>query len=235
MSPSSKVEPSSIPTVILAGGHSQRLRINNHYKWQLAFGKATLLEYISEKLQHQTTNLVLNAPPPDAFSRLPAVIRDRFTAIIYDQLPNYQGPLSGLYASLLWAQDQGYPQVATIACDTPFFPDNLLKRLAHALQDGNAKAAIACSKGNGDNEERSHPVFGLWSTTLITQLESDLAKGIRAIGRWSAAFAQKVEFAYIHNNGTMIDPFFNINTQEEYQRALAVRDALSSCTTVYNN
>ena len=198
---------SSIPTIILAGGQSQRLKLNSRYKWQLSFGDHDLLTYIINKIQKQTDTVLLNGPN----TSIPA-LNHYGLPIIHDIEEDFQGPLAALLTCLHWAYYNDKPWIATIACDTPFFPDDLLERLFMSQQQTSSLAIIASSN-------RLHPIFGLWSSSLYPGLKKWFEnKPNRALKSWSSDVATSVSFL---NDENGVDPFFNINTETDYQQALA--------------
>jgi len=131
--------------------------------------------------------------------------------VIADVITGYAGPLAGILAGLGWAKDQKASHIATVACDTPFFPADLVDRFGRTA-DGAGKIVLAASTG------RIHPVFGLWSV----QLADDLLRYLENDPRRSVlAFAERHGFATatfdIAAEG--IDPFFNINTRQDLAEA----------------
>jgi molybdopterin-guanine dinucleotide biosynthesis protein A len=150
--------------------------------------------------------------------------RSRFAAlgpsVLADPVAGSSGPLAGLLAGLEWARahDRGITHVATAAVDTPFFPLDLVARLAGEARPGSV--AVARSAG------RVHPVFTLVPVALADDLGGFLAGGgSRRAGDWLARHDPAVvDFAFVDG----IDPFFNINTPEDL--ALAEAEA-AGCTT----
>lgn len=210
-----------IPVVILAGGQSHRLNINDKLKWQLPFvdtGKVsninqTLLSFIIKRLTLQTNHILINGP----FIKNAALDQYQLP-VIDDSLPDFQGPLSGILTALSWAKSNHQPWVATVSCDSPFFPQHLLSTLSANL-DGK-QAAIA------QYNSHTHPTFGLWSTTLYEPLKNAIdVEHVRAVNRWALQYCTTVEFTEQNNepagSSKPIDPFFNINTLEDYQQALS--------------
>ena len=57
--------------------------------------------------------------------------------IIADRIGGHAGPLAGLHAALEWAKEcgAGIRHVVTVACDTPFLPDDLVERFLAALKE----------------------------------------------------------------------------------------------------
>ena len=124
-----------------------------------------------------------------------------------DPLANYPGPLAGLLAGLEHCET---PYLATVPCDTPNFPDDLVARLAAALQAENADMAMAVAMEDG--ALRRQPVFLLLQSKLLESLVAALNEGERKIDRWTARHACATV--------TFDDPaaFFNANTLEELAR-----------------
>nr|WP_240558679.1 molybdenum cofactor guanylyltransferase MobA [Paracoccus contaminans] len=132
--------------------------------------------------------------------------------VVPDSLPGHPGPLAGVLAALDWAAGRGLPRVVTAAGDTPFFPEDLARRLWSA----GAPVAMAAHDG------RDHPAFAAWDTALREPLRRALAQGTRRMR----------EFMDDHGAARVIvqgrDPFFNINTPDdlaEARRRLAAGDA----------
>src|SRR5690606_3731160 len=121
-----------------------------------------------------------------------------------DDLPGHAGPLAGILAGLEWAaaEHPAADRLASFAGDTPFFPSDLVARLA-------AKPGAACAASGG----RLHPVFGLWPVAARLRLRRALAiEGLRRVEDWARAVAaERVEFA----GGDGGDPFFNVNRPDD--------------------
>lgn len=227
-------DPRSVPAIILAGGQSQRLRINHHYKWQLPFANnKTLLHYIINKISKQSEHVIINSPYINLEkngTHTNSSIHNDLSAyslpIVNDVLPGFQGPLAGLLSCLLWAKKQGHPWVMTLACDTPFFPDNLLSQLFIQAQTPNKNNAYNNNLAiTVSSNERIHPIFGLWSTELLAPLQQHIQtkpheKRLLSISLWAKKHASIVKIETTENKN--YDPFFNINTPDDYQKALAI-------------
>ena len=94
------------------------------------------------------------------------------------------------------------------ACDTPFFPQDLTKRLSDALAGGAAAIAMA------ETPDGRHPTFALWPVALGDDLEASLTGGVRKIIAWSDGHG----CARVMFDGAT-DPFFNVNTPDDMARA----------------
>jgi molybdopterin-guanine dinucleotide biosynthesis protein A len=123
--------------------------------------------------------------------------------VVPDEIGGYAGPLAGLHAGLKAAS---HPLVATVPCDSPFLPPDLVSRLEKSL--GNNDLAVAKT---GD---QPHPVFALVRKSLLKNLEAFLVGGGRKIDAWYAAL-KVVEVSFDDE----ADAFRNINTPEELKGA----------------
>ncbi len=200
--------------VVLAGGLSRRMGSD---KTLLELAGKPLIQHAIERLAAQCEPLAINANR-DA-SRLA-----RFgLPVIADATDDYAGPLAGVLAGLRWAQQAApdAPFIMTAACDTPFFPDDLIIKFLEASEEV-AYPAIVLAKSGGQVQ----PVFGLWPTVLAGDLAEALASGTRKVLQWAQQHSQRiVEVPMISLGGKQADPFFNANTPEQ----LAEAEALASC------
>ncbi|WP_244935086.1 molybdenum cofactor guanylyltransferase MobA [Acuticoccus sediminis] len=188
--------------MILAGGLSRRMGGGN--KWLLPLGGRPVLSHVVERLAPQVSAMALNANdiPDGVATDLP---------VIADTVPDRPGPLAGILAAMEWAAGQGASHVVTVAADTPFFPEDLVVRLAAEADATGAPIVLAATREDG----RRHPTFGLWSVALAADLGEALAAGTRKIVLWTDAHgAVSAMF-----DG---DPFFNLNTPEDLARAEAM-------------
>ena len=192
-----------IAGVLLAGGQSQRMG-GGDKNLRLLGGKP-MLAHVIERAKPQVDTLVLNAngdPQRFASFGLP---------IIADSVTGFVGPLAGVLAGLDWAA-ANLPDaelVASFATDAPFFPRDLVRRLAVALEEGGF--GLACAQSNG----QAHPVFGLWPVSLREALREALASGLRKVDRWTVRY-KLVEVEFL---AEPVDPFFNANSPEDLAEA----------------
>ena len=192
-----------IAGVLLAGGQSQRMG-GGDKNLRLLGGKP-VLAHVIERAKPQVDALVLNTngdPQRFASFGLP---------VIADSITDFAGPLAGVLAGLDWAA-KNLPEaelVASFATDAPFFPRDLVSRLAVALEEGGFD--LACAQSNG----QAHPVFGLWPVSLREALREALAGGMRKVDRWTARY-KLVEVEFL---AEPVDPFFNANRPEDLAEA----------------
>jgi molybdopterin-guanine dinucleotide biosynthesis protein A len=112
---------------------------------------------------------------------------------------------------MIWANDMGYKKVATVAVDTPLFPENLLDKLDQKIKLSNSDIVFAASVSEQKRGKVLHPVFGLWKTFLFDDLRKQLEKGVRKVTCWS----ERHKASSVCFSNERIDPFFNINTPQD--------------------
>lgn len=187
-----------IAGLILAGGRATRMGGRNKAEIELA--GQTLLARTIGRARPQVGRLLLNANrDPSQFSRyaLP---------VLADTIGDHWGPLAGILAGLEHLRET-WPRITWLASfptDSPFFPENLVARLAEAV--AGHEVAIATSQG------RAEPVFGLWPVALAGELRGALSNGVRKV----EDFARRYRLA---TADFPADSFFNVNTPDDLQRA----------------
>lgn len=186
----------AITGVVLAGGMGRRM--GGVDKGLQTFAGQPLVARVITRLAPQVDRLLINANRNV----------DRYAAyghpVVGDAIGGFAGPLAGLHAALAAA---GTPLVATVPCDSPFLPEDLVSRLYSALTAGNAQIAVART---GD---QPHPVFCLCRRDLLDDLTAYLQAGERKFERWYRPLA-----AVDADFSDVADAFANINTIEELQR-----------------
>lgn len=191
----------TVAGLVLAGGQSRRMGGGDKFLLPLA-GKR-LIDHVLGRLAPQVGALAISANCD------PALLSDTGVAVLADEPPS-RGPLSGLLAGMKWAA-RAVPactHVATAAADTPYFPGDLVARLAQAAAGG---TVLAASGG------RVHPVFGLWPLSARETLADFLAstESSRMLD-----FAERIGWRAVDFSvATGPDPFFNINTPGDFEAA----------------
>ena len=154
-----------------------------------------MVAHVLERLAPQVDTILVNANRNvDEYARFGH-------RVIADEISGFAGPLAGFERGLAHAAT---PLVATVPCDSPFLPGDLVARLRAALDANSAQLAVAKT---GD---QAHPVFTLMRGDVHGSLRDFLASGQRKIDRWYASLAV-VEVAF----DDQADAFLNINTREE--------------------
>jgi molybdopterin-guanine dinucleotide biosynthesis protein A len=122
-----------------------------------------------------------------------------------DTVGGFPGPLAGWLAALSVCQT---PYLASAPCDVPAFPEDLVARLADALDRTGAELAIACTP------EREQPVFALLQRQLVPSLQQALAIGERRVLGW----ARQQRLAEVRFEDA--DAFRNLNTPADLEPPL---------------
>lgn len=186
-------------TAVLAGGQGVRL---GGGKPMRDFAGATLLDHAAARARAwgAPTVLVLRSPDQAAAAGM---------TVIHDD-PAVPGPLGGLAAALDWARGAGAQAILTLPCDMPFLPEDLPHRLNAALVAG-VSAAMASSGG------RRHPICALWRPSALEALRQRAAEGRLSLH----GLADQVGAVDVVWADAVPDPFFNINTPDDFARAEA--------------
>ncbi len=183
--------------VILAGGRG--LRMGAQDKGLVTFRQQPMVAHVIERFAPQVDTLLINAN-----RHLPAYA-DFGYPVIPDAMPDFAGPLAGLQAALAASQ---HDLVATVPCDTPFIPSDLVARLSSALLSQQAELAVVVT------QDRPQPVFSLCRRALLPALTAFLQQGGRKVGEWHATLkVARVSF------DDQPDAFLNINTPYELENA----------------
>tara|TARA_B100000214_G_scaffold76426_1_gene51514 strand:+ start:90 stop:722 length:633 start_codon:yes stop_codon:yes gene_type:complete len=198
-----------IPGIILAGGLSRRMGGGD--KGLLMLGETSIIERVIDKILPQVGSLAININGDS--SRFP----DYKLPIISDSIKGYLGPLSGILAGMEWAFKNGNRYIATVAADTPFLPDDLIKRLHAMVKSKNLNIGIAASRILSGDDVFIHPTFGIWEVALKDDLRDALANDTRKIMFWAKKF--KLDYYYFETSDKLSDPFFNINTPDDLEEA----------------
>ena len=188
--------------LILAGGLGRRM--GGVDKTLLPLGGRPMLARIAERLRPQcAAGLALSANGD------PARFAEAFEGpVLPDPLPGLPGPLAGILAGLEYGADlPGVTHVLSVPGDAPFLPEDLVARLAAALDAG--PVAVAASGG------RSHYTAALWSVALRDDLLAWLAAGERRVGAFIARHGASV----VDWPAEPVDPFLNLNAPEDFVRA----------------
>ena len=186
-----------LAVVILAGGEG--LRIGGGKPLRRIGGRRLIdhaLDFAGQLSPHVAVAVRAGA-------RLPGV-----TAAQIEDAQADWGPLAGLDAALRHAAALEQDRLLTLPCDTPFLPGDLLVRLDGALAS-TLGASIASSDG------RLHPICALWRTEAHGLLADYVATGRRSL----LGFAERPGFAAVEWPVGPVDPFFNVNTAQDLERA----------------
>jgi molybdopterin-guanine dinucleotide biosynthesis protein A len=103
--------------------------------------------------------------------------------------------------------------VATFSCDAPFFPPDLVARLAERLTP-----ASGCSFASAQGIR--HPVFALWRISALDRLQQAYATGMRSLMAAQDRIGG-IATLFDKGEGPGGDVFFNINSPKDQALAQA--------------
>ena len=193
---------SEIAVIIMIGGKSSRL--GGGIKSLIKINNKKIFDIILERIQPQIDKIIVNSNIEDT-----EISKYKFP-IIKDVKQGYLGPLAGIHAGMQWL-NKNKPKVdwlLTLPGDTPFIPLNLVSCFEEKI---NQDSKIILAKSN----DKIHPIIGAWHTSLLTSLNEHLESGTRKILEW----AKNHPLEFLEFNEKSYDPFFNINTQIDINKA----------------
>ena len=187
--------------VVLAGGKSQRF---GEDKTQVKLNNKILIDYILSEIIDQFKEILIISNNQIKFKHSTKI------SIIKDIIEGL-GPLGGILTAMKWIKNnkKDYKWISTFPSDTPFFTKNELKIFYDKIDIEKNKLFFI------KNKNTRHNIFGLWSLDLLDKLELDLKKGERKVEVW----ANSVDVKIVDVDFDEKDPFFNINTKEDLEKA----------------
>jgi len=188
---------------ILAGGQSKRMGKDKLF---LELNNKKLIEHTIDKVKKYLTRVIIVTNQDNEFFS-----KNNLTTV-KDCVGGQLGPLVGILTAMKWAKENlnKCSWIATFPCDTPFFPESIIKSFIEESEK--KESLILCASSHG----RKHNIFGLWSLDLYDKLKDDLInKKVRKVQDWTEKNKIKnLEFTFKD-----YDPFFNINTEEDLEFA----------------
>ena len=192
--------------VVLAGGKSKRF---GEDKSQVKLHGKILIDYILSEIMDQFNEILVVTNNPIRF-------KDSSKILTTKDFEEGLGPLGGILTAMKWikGQKKDYEWISTFPSDTPFFTNKELKIFYENIDIKKSKLFFI------KNKETRHNIFGLWSLDLLKKLETDLQKGERKVEVW----ADIVGVETINIEYEKRDPFFNINTKEDLEKAYKIME-----------
>ena len=188
---------------ILAGGQSKRMGKDKLF---LELNNKKLIEHTIDKVKKYLKKVIIITNHDNEFFS-----KNNLTTV-KDCIEGQLGPLVGILTAMKWAKENlsKCSWIATFPCDTPFFPESIIKSFIE--ESKKKESLILCASSHG----RKHNIFGLWSLDLYDKLKDDLInKKVRKVQDWTEKNKIKnLEFTFKD-----YDPFFNINTEEDLEFA----------------
>ena len=195
------MDHNNILGTVLAGGKSQRF---GEDKSQVRLEGTLLIDYILSEIKDEFKEILIVSNNKIHFKNSEKI------SMIAD-FEKGQGPLGGVLSAMKWIKQKNkdYKWISTFPADTPFFKREILQKFFKEIKIEESRLFFIKS-----NNTR-HNIFGLWSIDLLGELEEDLKKGDRKVELWANKVGVKViDMEFINE-----DPFFNINTKEDLEKA----------------
>ena len=194
----------NILSVVLAGGKSQRF---GRDKSQVKLHNKLLIDYMLNVVvsEFNETLIVANEPIKFMKSNKISITKDFKKGL---------GPLGGVLSAMKWIKEKKkeYKWISTFPTDTPFFTKKELNFFYKNINIKESKLFFIKDKN------KRHNIFGLWSLELLQQLEEDLLKGERKVEVWADSIGVKI----VNIDYKKHDPFFNINTEGDLEKAIKI-------------
>ena len=194
---------------ILAGGQSKRMGKDKLF---LEINNKKLIEHTIDKVKKYLKEVIIITNQDNEYFP-----KNNLVAV-KDCIEGQLGPLVGILTAMKWAKENlnKCSWIATFPCDTPFFPESIIKSFIEESEK--KESLILCASSHG----RKHNIFGLWSLDLYDKLKDDLInKKVRKVQDWT----EKNKIKNLEFKFKDYDPFFNINTKEdlEFAKKLSTR------------
>lgn len=186
--------------VIIAGGEGRRL--GGVLKSELVVGGVRLIDRVAARFSGCDPLLVVHGRHDAARLSLPGG-----AVAVPDLESDYGGPLAGLAAAVDWLASRGWSgDVVMSAVDTPFLPEDYVRRLLEALVLSSG-AMARCGK-------QPYPTNSAWRLAAIAELPNEMRAGTapRSVKRLAEQLGAVAVDWPIGPGG---DPFANANTPEE--------------------
>ena len=195
------MDHNNILGTVLAGGKSQRF---GEDKSQVKLDGKLLIDHILNEIINEFKEILIVSNNPINFKH-----SDNISMIA--DLKKDQGPLGGILSAMKWVKESNkdYKWISTFPVDTPFFKKEILQSFLSEINLDESKLFFIKS-----NNTR-HNIFGIWSIDLMDKLEEDLNNGERKVELWANSVGVKVIDMEFLNE----DPFFNINSKEDLEKA----------------
>ena len=188
---------------ILAGGQSKRMGKDKLF---LEINNKKLIEHTIDKVKKYLKEVIIITNQDNEFFSKNNLIT------VKDCIEGQLGPLVGILTAMKWAKENltKCSWIATFPCDTPFFPESIIR--SFIKESEKKESLILCASSHG----RKHNIFGLWSLDLYDKLKDDLMnKKVRKVQDWT----EKNKIKNLEFEFKDYDPFFNINTKEDLEFA----------------
>lgn len=178
--------------IILAGGKSSRM---GEDKALMEWDGTPMIQRTAQLLRGFSNEIIIASNDKDhhAFGDFGVV----------DNFPN-SGPMAGVEAGLFAAQ---FSSSIVLSCDAPYVSNLVLETL---ISKNETDATIA------KIQERIHPLIGIYQKTSLETIQNELKRNQFKMHR----LLEQLDTIYVDFPASMKKAFININTPEEWNRAI---------------
>jgi molybdenum cofactor guanylyltransferase len=204
----------SASAIILAGGQSRRM---GRPKAALMFGNCTILERLVAELSGFDDTLIIAAPAQSEPFPIEHLLRKAPSSVrLLRDRTAYQGAAVALAQGLAAARHE----VAFAgSCDSPLLRAEVVHALCGML---NGYEAVIPHIGG-----KPQPLCAVYRRSVAAVIEPQLAAGERRLTRITANLnAYRPAELQLRQTDRELLSFVNINTPEDYSRALAIKQSL---------
>lgn len=201
-----KREPGEgVSGVVLAGGRSRRLGRDKAVE---LLGGQPMIRRVLERVAALTSENIVVVAEQSRGDALPLLDNTR---VVLDVYPG-TGSLGGIFSGLSAAKNEW---AMVTACDMPFLNADLLGYLS-SLRDGSDVVAPVV-------EGRPEPTHALYSRECLPFIEERLrAEDLKITGFYGGVKVRYVEEREIRQFDPELLSFFNVNSPQDLERALAL-------------
>ncbi|MFM1782132.1 MAG: Molybdenum cofactor guanylyltransferase [Pseudomonadota bacterium] len=186
----------SVTVVILAGGQSKRMQVQN--KATVLFEGKPLITHVIDRMKTQTKHTVINT------HRNQKDFEIFHLPLIDDILDIQEGPLLGILTSL---QAIKTDWIQFVPCDTPNLPSDLITILMKEVEAEKTLVAVP------ETSDGLQSTCLLCHSSTLNNLQIFFNQGGRKIEDW----IRQLSFSIVQFNDK--SQFLNVNTQEELKKA----------------
>ena len=186
--------------IILAEGRARRM--GGVDKGLIDLDGSPMIAHVVRRLIPQVSSIIISA------NRNLKEYGKWTDRVVKDAIGDFDGPLAGM-ASGLDLVDTEF--AATVPCDSPLLPKDLISRMHRECVSRAADIAVA------HDGERLQPVFTMMRPSLGASILEFLESGERKIDKW---FDQHAFVAVDFSDSP--ESFLNINTEEDKHRLIAL-------------
>lgn len=193
--------------VILAGGNNRRM--GGRVKALLPFFHETLIERQIKRMKSLCTEIIVVTNESELYA---FVLDGSMVRTIPDEVPG-KGPLSGMHAALSACRTA---EAWIVACDMPFISAQAARLMQDLKREQNCDAIVPVI-GSG-----LHPLHGIYDIKCAAAISVLLAQDqLRVMGLLDRIVWAEAPEALFLNKEIDVQFVANINTPDEYERALA--------------